>query len=159
MPSAQAAMLPDGNSDVAVAVESLEDSTSPQQPKDHIVGATVPVIERLASSEEATLDPVDTKSAATLSSPGKPEEQVGKASLAKLKREVAQGENVVIELGAFRERDLAIALLTRLHAKGYDVYLDSRNLEDLGTLYRVRLRGYPSETRAREIMVRLEREE
>ena len=75
MPSAHAAMLPDGNSDVAVEVESVEDSTSPQQPKDHIVGATVPVIERLVSSKEATLDPVDTKSAATFSSRGKPEEQ------------------------------------------------------------------------------------
>ena len=159
-PSAQAAMLPDGTSDVSVEeVESVKDSISRQQPKDRILSATVPVIERLVSSKEATLDPVDTTSATTFASKGKPEEQAGKAALAKLKREVAQGENVVIQLGAFRERDLAIALLTRLHAKGYDVYLDSRNLEDLGTLYRVRLRGSASETRDREIMAQLEKEE
>jgi cell division septation protein DedD len=67
--------------------------------------------------------------------------------------------NVVIQVGVFREKPNAEKLLKRLRARGYDAYLETRAAPNLGDLYRVRLQAHPSEDTARDVMVRLEKEE
>ena len=62
-------------------------------------------------------------------------------------------------MGAFRRLAGAESLQKKLKKKGYDVYLDPRKLRDGSLLYRVRIRGYPSLSAAKEDMQRLRGEE
>lgn len=65
----------------------------------------------------------------------------------------------VIQVGAFRSVARAEKLQKRLQDKGYDVYLETHALPDLGLIHRVRIRGYMSLGDAREEMERLHEEE
>ena len=75
------------------------------------------------------------------------------------KVETPRAGRVVIQVGAFREKAKAELLLRKLGEKGYDAYLDARIVNNLGLLYRVRLRGYASQRAARAAIRRLEKEE
>jgi len=74
------------------------------------------------------------------------------------KAETPRAGRVVIQVGAFREKAKAELLLRKLGEKGYDAYLDAGIVNNLGLLYRVRLRGYASERAARAAIGRLEKE-
>jgi type II secretory pathway predicted ATPase ExeA/cell division septation protein DedD len=52
--------------------------------------------------------------------------------------------DVVVQVGSFRNRTRAEHLARSLKEKGYDVYLETSTLKDLGPFHRVRLRGYSS---------------
>jgi cell division septation protein DedD len=63
--------------------------------------------------------------------------------------------DVVVQVGSFRNRTRAEDLARSLKEKGYDVYLETFTLEDLGPFHRVRLCGYPSVVTARAEMPQL----
>jgi len=65
----------------------------------------------------------------------------------------------VIQVGAFRRIARAENLQKALKDKGYDAYLEKRNLPEFGLFHRVRIRGYTSLAAAREEMERLHKEE
>jgi cell division septation protein DedD/LPS O-antigen subunit length determinant protein (WzzB/FepE family) len=87
------------------------------------------------------------------------EDQTVSAAPPEEKSESAGEGNVVIQVGVFREKPNAEKLLKRLRARGYDAYLETRAAANLADLYRVRLQAHAGEDKAREIMVRLEKEE
>ena len=64
----------------------------------------------------------------------------------------------VVQVGAFRSVDAAMALAARLRAEGYFVYV-SRSDDSKGAWWRVRVRPLPSMTKARSTAVRLKLKE
>ncbi len=80
-------------------------------------------------------------------------------SMPEPKADPSTAEKVVIQVGAFREKANAEPLLRELKKKGYDTYLEARIVKKFGFLYLVRLRGYASESAARTVIDRLEKEE
>jgi cell division septation protein DedD len=79
--------------------------------------------------------------------------------MAEPKTDPSTAGRVVIQVGAFREKANAEPLLRELEEKGYDTYLEARIVKNFGFLYLVRLRGYASESAARTVIDRLEKEE
>jgi cell division septation protein DedD len=65
----------------------------------------------------------------------------------------------VIQVGAFRKKARAESLQKALMDKGYDAYLEGRNLPEFGLFHRVRIRGYTSLAAAKEELERLQQEE
>ena len=65
----------------------------------------------------------------------------------------------VIQVGAFRKIARAENLQRALMDKGYDAYLEKRNLPEFGLFHRVRIRGYTSLAAAKEEMERLQQKE
>ena len=65
----------------------------------------------------------------------------------------------VIQVGAFRKIARAENLQKALKDKGYDAYLEKRNLPEFGLFHRVRIRGYTSLAAAQEEIKRLQQEE
>jgi cell division septation protein DedD len=73
--------------------------------------------------------------------------------------ETASSEVIAIQVGTFRRLANAESLKVRLAEKGYDVYLDSKTLPQLGQVYLVRIKGYTSMDEAMADRERLRREE
>lgn len=73
--------------------------------------------------------------------------------------ETLSADRVVIQVGAFREKENAERLVKKLIDKGYNVYVDKGMVNNQGLFYRVRLRGYPSESAARTAVDHLKKEE
>jgi cell division septation protein DedD len=80
-------------------------------------------------------------------------------SMPEPKADPSTAERVVIQVGAFREKANAELLLRELEKKGYDTYLEARITKNSRFFYFVRLRGYASESAARTVIDRLEKEE
>ena len=91
----------------------------------------------------------------------KPEDKMTStpAHVSESKTEATKAGNLIIQVGAFRERLTAEGLMRRLQEKGYDAYLAPRTLKNLGLVNLVRLRGYASENAARTVIAQLEKEE
>jgi len=73
--------------------------------------------------------------------------------------ETSRAGRVVIQVGAFREKENAELLFRKLVEKGYNAYLDKGIVKNLGLFYWVRLRGYANERVARMTIGRLKKEE
>jgi cell division septation protein DedD len=71
----------------------------------------------------------------------------------------SDNKGFVIQVGAFRRIARAETLQKALKDKGYDAYLEKRNLPEFGLFHRVRIRGYTSLAAAKEEMERLHKEE
>jgi hypothetical protein len=73
--------------------------------------------------------------------------------------ETSTADRVVIQVGAFREKENAERLVRRLVDKGYNAYLDTGIVNNQGPFYWVRLRGYANESVAKTTVDRLKKEE
>ena len=61
-----------------------------------------------------------------------------------------QAGHMVIQLGAFRNKITADGLVKRLREKGYEPYMEAKNVKNTEPYYRVRLRGYTTVVQARK---------
>ncbi len=115
----------------------------------------------LPDQEEDSQETRDIGVAEAFSSPEDLYEEALSASrsMPEPKADPSTAGRVVIQVGAFRKKANAEPLLRELKKKGYDTYLEARIVKNFGFLYLVRLRGYASESAARTVIDRLEKEE
>jgi polysaccharide chain length determinant protein (PEP-CTERM system associated) len=121
--------------------------------------APVPVQAAMASGKDAAKPVPDVKPVEDPSPGQQGAEQTVSAAPPEEKTEDAGKENVVIQVGVFREKPNAEKLLKRLRGKGYDAYLETRAGQDQEGPYWVRLQTPAGKDQAREIMAWLKKEE
>jgi len=63
--------------------------------------------------------------------------------------------NVTIQIGAFGQELPAKSLMEKLQEMGFDAYLQTQVLANLGLVYRVRIKGYTGLSEARTVIAQL----